>query len=214
MQDSTTIIITAAGIGSRLGLNIPKCLVEIEGKTIISRQLELLHEFEDVRIVVGYHAKQVIEHVNRFRKDILFVFNHNFINTTPLNSLYLASKYAKKNILYIDGDLVLTKESIESIIQSGTTSLGIIKQYSSEPVCVETKEKEEKLFITKFTRDKKKYEWAGLMYTETEKIKNKNIYVYQVFEQYMPLKANIVDVCEIDTIHDLEYAKQWIKKKF
>ena len=49
-----TVIISCAGMGTRLGLNIPKCLVEINGKTLLEIQLQQLEDVEDVRIVVGY----------------------------------------------------------------------------------------------------------------------------------------------------------------
>ena len=35
-------VIAAAGLGSRLGAATPKCLVKIDGVTLIERQLELL----------------------------------------------------------------------------------------------------------------------------------------------------------------------------
>jgi len=213
MSDDTTIIITTAGFGKRLGYNIPKSLVVINGKTIIERQLEILKKFKDIRIVVGYKANEVIDQVKKIRKDVLFVVNHNYSTTTPLNSLFLASQFAKKNILYIDGDLLITKKSIKKIVKSGSTTLGIIKTYTSEPVCTDIIKKKSKYQITQFTREKRKFEWSGLMYTKKENIKNLPKFVYQLFEKNLPLNAIIIDACEIDTIQDLEYAKIWIKKQ-
>ena len=214
MQNSTTVVIAAAGLGSRLGLSLPKSLIVIDEKSILCRQLELLKNYDDIRIVVGYHAEQVIKHAQEIRKDILFVFNHNYVDSTPLNSLYLASRYAKEKILYLDGDLLITPESLDCIEKFDVTTLGITKTYSCHPVCVEIKKNEEDIFITKFTREYKEYEWSGLMFTERDKIENRHLYVYQMFEKYLPLKSIIVDVCEVDTMQDLEYAKKWIKEKF
>lgn len=212
MSNDTTVIITAAGFGKRLGYNIPKSLVQINGKTIIERQLEILKNFKDIRIVVGFKANEVITHVKKIRKDILFVMNHNYATTTPLNSLFLASKFAKKNILYIDGDLLISKNSIKKIIKTRSTTLGIIKTYSSEPVCTDIIKKKSKQQIIRFTRERREFEWSGLMYTKKEKIKNLPTFVYQLFIKNLPLNAIIIDACEIDTKHDLEYAKIWIKK--
>ena len=47
-------VISAAGMGSRLGLNMPKCLLQFSGTTIIQHQLELLKDIEDIRIIVGF----------------------------------------------------------------------------------------------------------------------------------------------------------------
>jgi len=213
LQTSTTVIITAAGLGSRLNLKIPKSLVEINGKSILRRQLEILDEYDDIRIVVGYHADRVIDHVKNIRKDILFVFNHNYVNSTPLNSLYLASRFARKKILYIDGDLLITPKALANITKSGKTNLGITKTYSDHPVCVEIEKRNKESFITKFSRKRMTYEWSGLMYADTNMIIDKSLYVYQIFENYLPLNATFVDVCEIDTQKDLEFAKKWIKRK-
>jgi len=213
MSNDTTVIITAAGFGKRLGYNIPKSLVVINGKTIIERQLEILKNFKDIRIVVGFKASEVINQVKKIRKDILFVVNHNYSTTTPLNSLFLASQFAKKNILYIDGDLLISKKSVKNIVKSKSTTLGIIKTYSSEPVCTDIIKKKSKYHIIQFTREKREFEWSGLMYTKKENIKNLPKFVYQLFVKNLPLNAIIIDACEIDTKQDLEYAKKWIKKQ-
>ena len=47
-------IISAAGMGTRLGLNTPKCLLKFNGVSIIEHQLDLLRDVEDVRVVVGF----------------------------------------------------------------------------------------------------------------------------------------------------------------
>lgn len=58
-------------MGTRLGIGTTKALIDIEGKPLILRQLELLKDFDDIRIVVGYQMEKVIEVVNNYRKDIL-----------------------------------------------------------------------------------------------------------------------------------------------
>ena len=73
---SRTIIISCAGMGNRLGLGKTKALIEIEGKPLIIRQLEMLANEDDIRIVVGYQAEQLIDVVKKYRKDVVFVFNH------------------------------------------------------------------------------------------------------------------------------------------
>ena len=60
-----TVIISCAGMGKRLGLGIVKCLVDVDGKPLIIRNLELLDDCDDVRVVVGDQAERVIEVVNK-----------------------------------------------------------------------------------------------------------------------------------------------------
>ena len=61
MITNKTVVISCAGMGTRLGIGSTKALVDICGKPMIIRQLEMLDEVEDVRIVVGYQAEKVIE---------------------------------------------------------------------------------------------------------------------------------------------------------
>ena len=65
MDISRTVIISCAGMGNRLGLGSTKALVEVEGKPLIIRHLEMLKEEKDVRVVVGYQAEKVIEVVKQ-----------------------------------------------------------------------------------------------------------------------------------------------------
>lgn len=77
MAVSRTVIISCAGMGNRLGLGSTKALVDIDGKPLIIRHLEMLEEERDIRVVVGYQAEKVIDVVRKYREDILFVFNCN-----------------------------------------------------------------------------------------------------------------------------------------
>ena len=54
-------IIPAAGLGSRLGnltKDIPKCMIEVNGQTLISRQLEIIEDlnFSRIIIITGHKA--------------------------------------------------------------------------------------------------------------------------------------------------------------
>ena len=65
MKNNVSIVISCAGMGTRLGLCCTKALVEVEGKTLIERQLDMLKDYDDIRVVVGYQAEKVIELVGR-----------------------------------------------------------------------------------------------------------------------------------------------------
>ena len=53
MQTAQSVVISCAGIGSRLGLGTTKALLEIEGRSLIALQLDFFRDVEDVRGVVG-----------------------------------------------------------------------------------------------------------------------------------------------------------------
>ena len=65
MQATQSVVISCAGIGSRLGLGTTKALINIHGKSLIRWQLELFQDVEDIRVVVGFEAQDVIEEVRR-----------------------------------------------------------------------------------------------------------------------------------------------------
>ena len=60
----TVALVLAAGAGSRLG-GVPKCLIRVDGRTLLERLLDALAEadVQDVRLVVGHHAEAVAAHV-------------------------------------------------------------------------------------------------------------------------------------------------------
>lgn len=88
MQTAKSIVISCAGIGSRLGLATTKALVEVEGMTVIARQLQALKSVEDIRAVVGYQAGDVIAEVRRYRPDAIFCWNHDYFSTKTGASFY------------------------------------------------------------------------------------------------------------------------------
>jgi len=60
----TVALVLAAGAGSRLG-GVPKCLIRVDGRTLLERLLDALAEADvhDVRLVVGHHADAIAAHV-------------------------------------------------------------------------------------------------------------------------------------------------------
>ena len=98
MSSDFTVVIAAAGIGSRLGMNLPKSLVEINGRTVLERLLtECLHDVADVRLVVGFRADEVMAHARSVRNDLVFVRNPAFRDTGVRHSFWLASRVRHQN---------------------------------------------------------------------------------------------------------------------
>ena len=61
-------IILAAGMGKRmhpLTSNCPKCLLPLNGKTIIEHQISLLeyHNIDKIEIITGYESKKIEKNV-------------------------------------------------------------------------------------------------------------------------------------------------------
>ncbi len=67
MSNVKHAVIAAAGLGSRLGLGKPKCLLEVDNKPLIEYQLKLLKNVADVRVVVGFEEHLVIPLVKKIK---------------------------------------------------------------------------------------------------------------------------------------------------
>lgn len=214
MQLSKTIVISAAGTASRLGFGHTKTLLKIAGKPIIIHHLEQLNDFDDIRIVVGYDSKNVIDTVLSYRHDVTFVFNHRYLTTNTLHSLYLGSRFARKYVISLDGDLLVKPSDLKAFLKEKEEVMGIIKKYSDDPVYVKTTKKNNKLIITDFTRKAGEYEWSGLLQIKSDKIINTGTYVYHIVQNALPYEARFVDCREIDTPDDYQRAVQWGLKIF
>ena len=209
MQPIRNVIIAAAGMGNRLGYCMPKCLVDVLGRKIIEYQLELLKDIPNVRIVVGYQETQVMNFVKKIRKDIVFVRNPAFKNTTTLQSLYLGVKGLQEPCIIMDGDTIFERESFNKFLshcEDRIPTLGVSSIISTDPVYADSSDK--KLDIVSFSRNKvSKYEWANIALVVPSMIENKNIHVYQQLSKYLPLRGFEINRLEIDTEMDLINAR-------
>lgn len=217
MQSIEHVVIAAAGLGSRLGKDTPKCLVDIGSEKLISRQLKLLEDFKDIRLVVGFREKEVIKHVTKMNKRVLFVRNSNYVNTSTCTSFYLGSRGLSFPFLLMDGDLVINPKSFDDFKKICLDNDGSVLSYTEvrtdDPVYLHLDETEEN--IVGFSRDKPSpYEWSGVACVKGIEVSDQYQYLYQVFEPHLPLKAAYLDCYEIDTVNDLNHAISMSKKFF
>ena len=208
-------IISAAGMGTRLGLNMPKCLLKFNGISIIEHQLKILKDIQNIRIVVGFMEEDVIKVVKSTRKDAIFVRNPEYQTTSNTYSINLATKGLTEPHVLIDGDLLINKKSFNDFIESfdGKNSLiGITKSSTDDAVYVELNEKNE---IKNFSRSKKSnYEWSGIACLNKIIVDKDNPYLYQILKKYLPLKSKYIECSEIDTADDLKRAQQMWPRYF
>ncbi|MDZ4731267.1 MAG: phosphocholine cytidylyltransferase family protein [Xanthomonadales bacterium] len=120
-------IILAAGRGSRLAEHNPqgrpKCLLEVGGRSLLARHLDLLQELRIGRVdlVVGYEADQIIEHVGELfsRPEVAFHFNPRFQQGSVI-SLWAAQETLQQgsDTLLMDADVLYHPEILKRLVAS------------------------------------------------------------------------------------------------
>lgn len=106
-EETHSLVISCAGIGSRLGLGLTKALVQLNGRALISWQLQLFKDVKDIRIVIGFQGREVIEEARKQRDDIIFCYNHRYFETKTGASFYLGARHANAYAIEWDGDLLV-----------------------------------------------------------------------------------------------------------
>jgi choline kinase len=199
-------VISCAGLGSRLGMDIPKCLLPIGSNKLIDYILDLLEDIPSIRIVVGFKAQEVMDYVSKRRNDVIFVYNHNFASTSNTYSVYLATRHLKEPYLMVDGDLLIEKESFNTFISKisyNKSLLGVTTAKTDDAVFTEVKDNQ----VCSFSRQPiSKLEWSGIAYFADISMSENGKYVYQELEPCLPLTCHEIDCFEIDTQSDLDFA--------
>jgi len=117
-------IILAAGEGKRLRPltnNTPKCMVEIFGKSLLERQIEIMKScgINDIVVVTGYKSNMINI------PGIIFEKNVNYKNTNMIETLFCAKSHFEGEIIITYGDIVYEKKVLEKLINS-SNSISII----------------------------------------------------------------------------------------
>ena len=108
-------IIIAAGMGVRLGnltKNLPKPLIDVNGKSILEHQIELFHKFgiKDVIIIRGPHKEKF--HL----KNVRYVEDTDYQNHDVLGSLMMAKDELNDDVIISYGDIIFDEKIMEQII--------------------------------------------------------------------------------------------------
>lgn len=109
------VIIIAAGFGSRLGTDtkkIPKGLLNINGKSIIEKQIELFNEFgiNDISIITGPYENFGI-------KNVKYIHDEDYQNHDVLGSLMAARNDIFGDVLTSYSDIIFDKKILQEILQ-------------------------------------------------------------------------------------------------
>ncbi|WP_461816214.1 aminotransferase class I/II-fold pyridoxal phosphate-dependent enzyme [Faecalimonas sp.] len=132
-------IILAAGMGKRLKeltSNATKCMVEVNGVTMIERMLSQLDALKLNRIVVvvGYEGKKLMEYIGSLNisTPIEYVDNDIYYKTNNIYSLYMAKDYlVQDDTLLLESDLIFEDSILQRLLDNPYPSLALVAKFES-----------------------------------------------------------------------------------
>lgn len=209
--EEKSVIISCAGIGSRLGLGLTKALVQINNNSLISWQLKLFKKVEDVRIVIGFQGNEIINEVRKFRNDVIFCFNHRYFETKTGASFYLGARHGNPEAIAWDGDLLVHPDDVKNLLHTSGEYICYSDKTSEDIVFVQTNEKGE---VLNFSRESGDFEWTGPACMLKKNLVYCSQNVFNMFESLCPMRGIKVRAYDIDTYNDYlrvsEITKDWI----
>ncbi len=113
-------VILAAGVNRRidhLARNVPKCLLDVGGRSLLSYQLENLRrcDVNEITIVVGHGAEQVRAAAG---DEVEYVLNERFAETNSIYSLWLAKKSVTGAFVLLNGDVLFYRGILDRLLSS------------------------------------------------------------------------------------------------
>lgn len=146
-------IILAAGMGKRLKeltKNNTKCMVQVNGVTLIDR---MLHQIEkqnvsQIVIVVGYEGRKLIDYIGTLdiRTPIRYIENPIYDKTNNIYSLALAKDWlCKDDTLLFESDLIFEDSVLTCLIDDPRETLALVDKYElwMDGTCVKLSEEDD-----------------------------------------------------------------------
>ncbi len=132
-------IILAAGMGKRLKSltkNNTKCMVKVNGITLIERALRILDRkyLSRIVIVVGYEGQRLMDYIYslNIKTPIQFIDNSVYYKTNNIYSLALAKDHLiAEDTLILESDLIFEEEVIDILLQDKRETLALVDKFES-----------------------------------------------------------------------------------
>ncbi len=132
-------IILAAGMGKRLKeltSDNTKCMVKVNGVTLIERMLRQIEKQNVSRIVIvaGYERAKLIDYVGTLdlKTPIKFIENPIYDKTNNIYSLALASaELCEEDTLLFESDLIFEDSVLDELVNDPRDTLALVDKYES-----------------------------------------------------------------------------------
>lgn len=130
-------VILAAGRSKRLQPltnTVPKCLLHVDGQTVLSRYLSLLHNVgvEKTIIVTGFNSDAVTIEATacgaEIGMDVICIENSNYQTTHPIESLLLTEHMLTDDFFLLNSDIYFTSEVLINLMDTDSSCIAIDSQ--------------------------------------------------------------------------------------
>jgi histidinol-phosphate/aromatic aminotransferase/cobyric acid decarboxylase-like protein/GTP:adenosylcobinamide-phosphate guanylyltransferase len=143
-------VILAAGMGKRLKeltQNNTKCMVKVNGVSLIDRMLHQIDKkkLSRIVIVVGFEGQKLKDYIATLgiTTPIEYIDNPIFDKTNNIYSLSLASDYlVKEDTLLFESDLIFEDSVLDALLDDPRPTLALVDKYESwmDGTCVKLSE--------------------------------------------------------------------------
>ena len=132
-------IILAAGMGKRLKeltSSNTKCMVKVNGVSLIDRMLHQIERLslERIVIVVGYEGKKLMEYIGTLaiQTPIVFIENPIYDKTNNIYSLALAKEWlCRDDTILFESDLIFEDSVLDELVSDPRDTLVLVDKYES-----------------------------------------------------------------------------------
>lgn len=132
-------VILAAGMGKRLKQltkNNTKCMVEVNGITLIERTLRILDRkcLSRIVVVIGYEGQKLMSYINdlNINTPVCFIDNKVYDKTNNIYSLALAREYLMlEDTLILESDLIFDEGVIDALLEDKRETLALVDKFES-----------------------------------------------------------------------------------
>lgn len=229
-------VIFAAGLGSRIGLGLPKCLLKVCGKTILQYQLESIEKLwrgAIVHIISGYQFNAVKAFLADLNPCLDVRLHRNpFYENGILGTAWLAAQWvSSSDVIRIDGDIIFSPKTLYPLMETDISTILYTENHIPETTGVLNLNSDSSMknivlednyigeyawtCIERYTNN----EYTQILELAIEKLPLKS-YFFEALNLYYNPTGRIVakktsDVFEIDTLEDKLYCEEHLgEKKF
>lgn len=132
-------IFLAAGMGKRLKeytAENTKCMVKVNGTTLIERALRILDkkQLSRIVIVVGYEGQKLMDYIVslNINTPVVFINNEVYDKTNNIYSLALAKEYlVSEDTLLFESDIIFEEALVDILLKDSRETLALVDKFAS-----------------------------------------------------------------------------------